>query len=156
MEIHQIPANVQLIKRSKSEWSSFAYKKCQDVYGYDSNALRRFAVIIQLQYDKTVSEEDKEFLEFLMQQEIDMHRSHPYQGAHESMDILAYLLAKFKDVHHIRLFEQAKLSNFDTYYGFDTEYLFSAGIEEAIRYVEENDLYTSSSYFQGMEDEIRT
>ncbi|GED69858.1 hypothetical protein BRE01_35600 [Brevibacillus reuszeri] len=156
MEIHQIPATVQLIKRSKSEWSSFAYKKCQDVYGYDSNALRRFAVIIQLQYDKTVSEEDKEFLEFLMQQEIDMHRSHPYQGAHESMDILAYLLAKFKDVHHIRLFEQAKLSNFDTYYGFDSEYLFSAGIEEAIRYVEENDLYTSSSYFQGMEDEIRT
>ena len=42
-----------------------------------------------------------------MQQEIDMHRNHPFQGAYESMDILAYLLAKFKDVNHIQLFDRA-------------------------------------------------
>ncbi|WP_289139370.1 hypothetical protein [uncultured Brevibacillus sp.] len=156
MEIYEIPEKLQMIKRTKSLWSSFAYKKCKDVYGYDSNGLRRYALIIQLQYDKTVSEEVTEFLEFLMHQEIDMHRNHPYQGAYESMDILAYLLAKFKDVNHIPLFEQAKLCNFDTYYSFDTEYLFSAGIEETIRYVEENDMYRTSSYFQELKDEIRT
>ncbi|WP_103107364.1 hypothetical protein [Brevibacillus reuszeri] len=156
MEIYEIPEKLLLIKRTKSLWSSFAYKKCKDVYGYDSSGLRRYALIIQLQHDKTVSEEDKEFLEFLMHQEIGMHRNHPYQGAYESMDILAYLLAKFKDVNHIPLFEQAKLCNFDTYYSVDTEYLFSAGIEETIRYVEENDLYRTSSYFQELEDEIRT
>ena len=148
MEIYEIPEKLQMIKGTKSLWGSFAYKKCKDVYGYDSNGLRRYALIIQLQNDKTVSEEDKEFLEFLMHQEIGMHRNHPYQGVYESMDILAYLLAKFKDVNHIALFEQAKLCNFDTYYGVDTEYLFSAGIEETIRYVEENDLYRTSSYFQ--------
>ncbi|MFR0657090.1 hypothetical protein SB719_21340, partial [Pantoea sp. SIMBA_079] len=38
-------------------------------------------------------------LEFLMHQEMGMHRNHPYQGADESMDILAYLLAKFRDVN---------------------------------------------------------
>lgn len=156
MEINEIPEKVQMIKRTKYLWGSFTYKKCKDVYGYDSNGLRRYALIIQLQYDKTVSEGDKEFLEFLMHQEIDMHRNHPFQGVHESMDILAYLLAKFKDVNHIHLFDRAKISNFDTYCGFDTEYLFSAGIEETIRYVEENNLYRTRSYFQGMEEEIRT
>lgn len=156
MEIHEISEQLQTIKHSKALWSVFDYKKCKDVYGYDSNGLRRYALIIQLQYDTTLTENDKPLLRYLMKNEIDMHKYHPYQGHYESMDIVAYLLAKFRDVNHIQLFEQAKLCNFDTYYGFDTEYLFSAGIEETIKYVEQNDLYRISSYFQEIQDEIET
>ncbi|AWX58450.1 MULTISPECIES: hypothetical protein [Brevibacillus] len=156
MEIHQIPEQLPLIKHSKDLWGSFAYSKCKDAYGYDKNGLKRYALIVQLQYDQTVTEADKEFLHYLMRQEIEMHKSHPYQGLHESMDIVAFLLAKCKDVNHIPLFEQAKLSNFDTYYGFDTEYIISAGIEEAITYIEENALYRISSFFQDKKEELET
>ncbi|GAB1532286.1 MULTISPECIES: hypothetical protein [Brevibacillus] len=156
MEIHQIPEQLPLIKHSKDLWGSFAYSKCKDAYGYDKNGLKRYALIVQLQYDQTVTEADKELLYYLMSQEIEMHKFHPYQGLHESMDIVAYLLAKYKDVTHIPLFEQAKLSNFDTYYGFDTEYIISAGIEEAITYIQENDLYRISSFFQNKKEELAT
>ncbi|RAT98506.1 hypothetical protein [Brevibacillus sp. Leaf182] len=156
MEIHQIPEQLPLIKHSKDLWGSFAYSKSKDAYGYDKNGLKRYALIVQLQYDQTVTDADKEFLHYLMRQEIEMHKSHPYQGLHESMDIVAFLLAKCKDVNHIPLFEQAKLSNFDTYYGFDTEYIISAGIEEAITYIEENALYRISSFFQDKKEELET
>ncbi|TKI58696.1 hypothetical protein E8L90_26695 [Brevibacillus antibioticus] len=156
MEIHQIPEQLSLIKHSKDLWDSFAYSKCKDAYGYDKNGLKRYALIVQLQYDQTVTEADKELLYYLMSQEIELHKSHPYQGLHESMDIVAYLLAKCKDVNHIPLFVQAKLSNFDTYYGFDTEYIISAGIEEAITYIEENGLYRISSFFQDKKEELET
>ncbi|MFF0828654.1 hypothetical protein ACFYU8_17260 [Brevibacillus sp. NPDC003359] len=48
------------------------------------------------------------------------------------------------------------MSNFDTYYGFDTEYIISAGIEEAIKYIKENDLYRISPFFQEKKEELET
>lgn len=101
----------------------------------DPHAMLRYALLLVLQYD--LRTEDRALVEYLFEQETLRHRREPFQGLYPALRLAGYLLATFRSVEHVWLFAQAKLANFDTYAGFDREYLVSAGIEQTLVYVQE-------------------
>jgi hypothetical protein len=105
----------------------------------DLHAVRRYALLLALQYD--LRTEDRALVRYLFEQETLRHRREPFQGLYPELRLAGYLLATFRAVEHLWLFTEAKLANFDTYMGFDLEYLVSAGIEQTLAYVRAADTH---------------
>lgn len=114
--------------------------------------MKRYALAIALQYDNRP--EDKELIKFLMENEVESRINDPYQGVGDSLNLISYLLAKFKDVENVWLFEKAKSANFDTSLGYDCEFIFSAGVEVTCNYLEENGL-NEDNYLYQFKDKLR-
>lgn len=125
---------IQEIRAKPDRWEPFAYAVAQGEDGleYDQNALSRYALIIALQY--CWREEDEALLRFIVEQEIVMHQTAPFQGLDESLRLSTYLLAKCRNPKNALMFSQAKEANFDTYCGLDRECIYSAGIEPTLQY----------------------
>lgn len=110
----------------------FAYEEAFDGEGdsYDQNRVKRFQLIIAIQYDR--DEHDEALLEELFKQEIRMHEEAPFQGLYPSISLCAHLLAQFRNPSHVWLFTNAKLANFDTFLGFDYQYVVPLGLRKHI------------------------
>lgn len=136
------------VRAGQIDRDAFAYQEAFDEEGhsYDVNRLRRFRLLLALQYDR--SERDESLLQVLIKQEIMMHRRAPFQGLYPSLSLCAHLLDRFQNPGNVWLFTQAKLSNFDTHCGFDLHYLVSAGIEETYRYVAEAEHECKSTFYE--------
>lgn len=136
MKIEEIKNHLDQIKSSRKSWKAFSYEKDDD--GEDANYLKRYALAIELQYCYTP--DDKELIKFLLEQEVLNRRNAPFQGLSISLTLLSYLLATYREPEHVWLFEQAKYANFDTYCGYDSEFIFSAGIEATCDYLENHEI----------------
>lgn len=99
----------------------------------DPNAERRYAILLALQYD--LRPEDVSLVRHLVEQEALRHEREPFQGLYSALRLAGYLLASYRMVEHVWVFAQAKRANFDTFLGFDLEYLVSAGIEPTLAHV---------------------
>ncbi|KNY26906.1 hypothetical protein [Pseudobacteroides cellulosolvens] len=145
MEIKDIQKNLDKIRGSKDMWKEFEYSDP------DINYMKRYALAIALQYDNR--QEDKELIKFLMENEVESRINDPYQGVGDSLNLISYLLAKFKEVENVWLFDKAKSANFDTALGYNSEFIFSAGVEVTCDYLEKKGL-TEENYLYEYRDEL--
>lgn len=152
MELKDIREKLNEIKQDEALWNEFAYRKNDAGYGCDQNGLKRYALIIELQYDPGAPEA---LVRYLMEHETAMHRNSPYKGIHMSLKIISYLLAKFRNVENIWLFDRAKTANFDTYTGLEAEHLYCAGVAKTAAYIDVDTLDARSSFYR-IRNSLRT
>lgn len=110
---------------STQAWQSVAYleQPRDDGYGvFDGNAKARYWVLSELQFDFQTN--DEALIRFLCEQEICAIEQDSFQGFGEALSLVCYLLARFKNKDDIALFYRAKKANFDTYCGFDSQFIF--------------------------------
>lgn len=153
MEIKDIKNQLDHIKKLREIWDEFAYAFTEDNDFEDANYMKRYALVIELQY--SCNSNDKELIKFLMEHEVESRMNDPYQGIGESLNILSYLLAKFREPENVWLFEKAKCANFDTYCGYDSEFIFSAGVEATCNYLENQSITEDHAYFFKNKDNLR-
>jgi tetratricopeptide (TPR) repeat protein len=129
---------LEKIRKNKKSWSGMACKEARsdDRRKYDENEKARYSLLIELQYD--FQESDRELIRFLFEQEVISREKGSSVGIGNSLWLGAFLLAKFKDPGDISLFFRANNSNFDTYCGFDIEFLFWLLGEEMDSYLAKN------------------
>lgn len=146
MEIADIKNNIDAIKKSRELWYEFQYSE-------PDNYAKRHALAIELQYNDISN--DMELIRFLMENEVKSRENDPYQGIGDSLILISYLLSKFKNPENVWLFEKAKCANFDTYCGYDSEFMFSAGVEATCKYLESCQLTESNKYLYERKDNLR-
>ncbi|MBB6048903.1 hypothetical protein [Armatimonas rosea] len=150
-------------RRDTTAWAPLAYAPATDDQGewYDANQKARVALLYCLQFDRQPS--DEALVRFLFTQETQSRLSDPFQGLTASLKQAAYLLATYQRLHDLPLFCEAKCANFDTYCGFDSEYLcrfgeegaqfFQAhGTEEMQELLEERDVFSQEHLANWWED----
>lgn len=153
MEIKDIKNYLDHIRKSREMWNEFAYVYTEDNDFEDANHMKRYALAIELQY--SCNSNDKELVKFLMEHEVESRMNDPYQGIGSSLIILSYLLAKFREPENVWLFEKAKCANFDTYCGYDSEFIFSAGVEATCNYLENQKITEDHAYLFKNKDNLR-
>ncbi len=131
----------QRLARLRSDLDAWPEVACADTtndegYWTDAHAATRYGVLLALQYD--LRPKDQDLVRFLFQQEALRHRREPFEGLFPALQLAGFLLANYGQVEHVWDFAQAKLANFDTYCGFDLQYLVSAGIGETLAFVRAN------------------
>ena len=92
----------------------------------DLNDLRRAKVIFGIHYSGV--DPNSETLRFLLEQETLRAENDPFQGIGESLETVAWLLSLHRAPQDIPLFFRAKKANVDTHCGFDSEHIFSSGL----------------------------
>lgn len=147
MELNEIRDNLNNIREDKELWSEFKYSSVD-------NYSKRYALAIELQYDLLPN--DKELIKFLMENEIESRANDPFQGIGEALNLLSYLLASFRDPKNVWLFEKAKCANFDTFCGYDSEFIFSAGVEATCHYLDKHKITEDNHYLFERKDSLRT
>ena len=95
----------------------------------DKNADFRYAVSQEL--NRTLSEEDRHFAQYLLEQEI-AHHLGLSGGVYESIKLCAYLLFRLGHVEDSLAIWRAKAINFDTHCGVDVQLLVGAGVQETL------------------------
>lgn len=148
MEAKEIMRNIEAFRNSKALWKEFEYVDS------DANYWKRYAAAVALQYDWR--EEDYDFIRYLMENEVESRTHDAFQGYGDSLLLLSYLLAKFRKLENVWIFEKAKSANFDTYCGYFDEFIFSVGVEQTCTYIEEVGLTESNSYLYERKDKLRT
>ena len=123
------------VRKRKLPIDDFLYKEGKDLegYSYDINAIKRYQLLIAMQYNR--KQPDEVLLKKFIKSELKMHRNAPFQGLSPSMRLNAYLLSKFNKPKYALTFLKIKQANFDTHCGFDLQYLLSAGIEQTYKYI---------------------
>jgi hypothetical protein len=115
----------------RSEFSSnehLAFAPIQDGEGWrDAHSRQRFRVLSALQYDRR--DDDYELLHFILEQEVLRAENDPFQGIGTALQLVAWLVCRFRKPVDFPLMLRAKVANFDTHLGFDAEHLFFCGIE---------------------------
>jgi hypothetical protein len=85
----------------------------------DRHERGRLQLAWALQYD--ARPEDGELLRHALEQEIAWREVSPFQGVGETLEILAWLVARERRVADVWLLARAKQANFDTSCGFDRD-----------------------------------
>lgn len=121
----------------------------EDEDGYDPHADLRASVLTELH--KTLSLKDRALIRFLLEQEI-VCRQNETETDSDSIHLCGFLLFLLGQPEDIELLWQAKKATFDTWCGFDIQFLVGAGVaptlaalqsiekewaEEARTYIEE-------------------
>jgi len=148
LKAKEIMRNIEAFRNSKALWKEIEYEDS------DANYWKRYAAAIALQYDWR--EEDYDFIRYLMENEVESRTHDAFQGYGDSLLLLSYLLAKFRKLENVWIFEKAKSANFDTYCGYFDEFIFSVGVEQTCTYIEEVGLTESNSYLYERKDKLRT
>ncbi|PZS08818.1 MAG: hypothetical protein DLM55_07540 [Acidimicrobiales bacterium] len=104
-----------------------------DGYTFDQNMVRRASVLWALQYDRRP--EDLPLLRWLVQQEAICSREAPFQGLTEESKLAGFLLVEHRHVEDVWLHWELKRANFDTFCGYDLEYLLASGVSSTIEFV---------------------
>ena len=127
------------MRASADAWQELRCEPVKDAEGrrHDPNAVRRALVLWGLQYDRRP--DDLPLLRWLAGQEATYRRTVVGAGLSEETELAGFLLAEHRQVADVWLHWQIKLANFDTWGCYDRGYLFAAGVQETIRYVQESD-----------------
>lgn len=130
---------LDLYRDDKTRWHELtnlpSKAESQHNYIYDENEKLRYALLLELQYD--LRSEDRDLIRYLLEQEIIARSNFSIGGGEDGLLLSAYLLAKFKDPNDIKLFYDAKHSNFDASCTIDTEFLFYALKDKTRAYVQQ-------------------
>ncbi|MET9633504.1 hypothetical protein ABZX92_39205 [Lentzea sp. NPDC006480] len=127
------------MRESTAAWRELRYKcaKDSDDLDYDVNEVHRAMVLWALQYDRRP--EDLPLLRFLAEQEALCRRNAPFQGLGEQAELAGFLLAEHRQAEDVWRQYAIKRANFDTWCGYDREYVFAAGVEATIERVRASD-----------------
>lgn len=148
MEICDIRENIETIKKQRHLWHEFEYSE-------PDHDMKRYALAIALQYDQNC-QDNYELIKFLMENEVKSRENDPFQGIGDALILLSFLLSKFKDPENVWIYERAKCANFDTYCGYETEFLFSAGVDVTCNYLETSQVTEENQFWYERQGEIRT
>jgi hypothetical protein len=97
----------------------------------DGPAVFRAAVLEALQ--KTLSMGDRFLLRFLLEQEMACYRNHCETP--DSLYLCGFLLFLLGQLEDVELLWQAKTTTFDTWCGFDIQFLVGAGVSSTLAYL---------------------
>jgi hypothetical protein len=127
------------MRESATAWQELEYKRAKgsDDLDYDVNEVHRAMVLWALQYDRR--EEDLPLLRFLAEQEALCRRNAPFQGLGEQAELAGFLLARHRQVEDVWRQFAIKRANFDTWCGYDREYVFAAGVHLTLDLVRASD-----------------
>lgn len=125
-------------RKDKTRWKELELRPTQNEErgDFDSNEKNRLKAVLHLQYDRRA--EDEYLIRFIFEQEVLARRNDSFQGIGTTLELGAFLLARFKSPEDIPLFIKAKMANFDTHCGFSVNYAFVALREGTQKYVKEN------------------
>ncbi|MEM7513844.1 MAG: hypothetical protein AAF388_23150, partial [Bacteroidota bacterium] len=112
----------------------FLYKEEKDGKGYsiDKNSIKRFQLLIALQFDR--KSDDEVILVELFKAEIERHKKSTSQGLHPALRLNAFLVSQYLNPEYAILHLEAKRASFDTHGGLDYQFLVSAGISETYQF----------------------
>jgi tetratricopeptide (TPR) repeat protein len=127
------------MRESATAWQELEYKHAtgSDDLAYDVNEVHRAMVLWALQYDRRP--EDLPLLRFLVEQEALCRRHAPFQGLGEQAELAGFLLAEHRQVEDVWRQYAIKRANFDTWCGYDREYVFVAGVRATLDVVRASD-----------------
>src|SRR5882762_5775666 len=100
----------------------------------DEHAAFRYSVLKEL--NLTLTDQDRPFIHYLLEQEILYHRAVP-GGVDESIKLCAYLLFRLGHVEDSLIIWRAKTTNFDTHCGVDAQLLVAAGVENTLTWLKQ-------------------
>ncbi|MEU8087077.1 hypothetical protein AB0B57_26110 [Micromonospora sp. NPDC049101] len=125
-------------RSSSAGWHELRYARGTDADGQscDENAGRRASVLWALQYDRRAG--DLPLVRWLVGQEAQCRREAPFQGLTDETELAGYLLAEYRQVEDVWLHWEIKRANFDTWCGYDAEYLFAAGVSATVAFVRDS------------------
>lgn len=125
--------------RQGSAWPELGYEAGTgtDGYAYDQNAVRRAKVLWALQYDH--GPEDLPLVRWIAEQEARCRHEAPFQGMTEETELAGFLLAEHGQLPDVWLHWQIKRANFDTWCGYDLQYLVAAGVQDTLDFVRASD-----------------
>lgn len=103
------------------------------------NQIERNKVLIALYNDIKTS--DYDIVNFIFIEEKELRQSNKTIDNYdvEVLYLTAYLLTKFNKTDDIWKFLDSKETDFDSSIGFDTEYLFSFGVDNVLEYLKQSD-----------------
>ncbi|WPV64245.1 hypothetical protein [Chitinophaga sp. LS1] len=121
----------------------------------DVNSFRRYQILLAMQYSNRLATDEPILLE-LFKAEIEARKNFG-GGVGESLNLCSYLLSTYRQPAYAELFYQAKFADFDTYCGYDSEYIISAGIRETYEYVKKVQPAFSNDFYEwfGTESECK-
>lgn len=119
-------ALLERYRNDKNVWHELGFQqvKNEERGNYDANEKLRYNVLIELQYDRKT--DDEALIRYLMQEEVKAREKDSFQGIGEALMLGSYLLACFKRSEDIALFWRAKCANFDTFCGYDRQFVLLA------------------------------
>ncbi len=125
--------------RARAEWPELGYEEGKDAEGltYDRNAVRRAKVLWALQYDH--GPEDLPLVRWIAEQEARCRHEAPFQGMTEETELAGFLLAEHGELQDVWRHWQIKRANFDTWCGYDLQYLVAAGVRATVDFVRASD-----------------
>lgn len=125
--------------RERAAWPELGYEEGTDAEGraYDRNGVRRAKVLWALQYDHGPA--DLALVRWIAEQEAWCRREAPFQGMTEETELAGFLLAEHREVEDVWLHWRIKRANFDTWCGYDSQYLFAAGVQATVEFVRASD-----------------
>src|SRR5690606_38134715 len=122
------------VRASREAWALFRPVVVDGPRGaHDERALDRMQLAWALQYDARPS--DEELVRHVLEAEVEWRERDPWQGVGETLEIVAWLVARQRRVEDVWMLARAKAANFDTACGFDREHLLAAGVTRPLRYV---------------------
>ena len=119
----------------------------------DANAAFRDEVLREL--NRTLSDDDRHFIHYLLEQEIIYHRDLP-GGVCESIKFGAYLLFRLGHVEDSLRIWRAKSTNFDTSCGIDVQMLVGAGVDETLAWLRQENSKDAQNAVSWIEDCVET
>ncbi|WP_343673142.1 hypothetical protein [Chitinophaga sp.] len=124
------------LRSNQIDLREFLYLEGKDASGNvcDVNAIRRYRLLVALQYSSRLAT-DEAILAAFLKSEIRISENAVCGSAGESLHLCSYLLSTYRQPAYAELFYQAKFADFDTYCGYDREFILSAGIKETYQYM---------------------
>ncbi|MEJ2852660.1 MULTISPECIES: hypothetical protein [unclassified Saccharothrix] len=103
----------------------------------DGDIENRPLVLWGLQYD--LRPEDHDLVRTLAAAEAQDRADDDFQGHTDDTELTGFLLASYREVSDVWLHWDIKRANFDTWSGYDVEYLLAAGVAETLEFVRASD-----------------
>lgn len=104
----------------------------EDKGSYDPHAEARTLILNEVQ--KTLSLKDRALIRFLLEQEIAC-RQNEVETGDDSIHHCGFLLFQLGQLEDIELLWWAKRASFDTWCGFDIQFLVGAGVSSVLMYL---------------------
>lgn len=124
---------LNIVRGDLSKLSSYSIAHAED---NNYNQRKRLKLLIALYNHSTPS--DYQIARFLFEEEKTLRQSSRLEIEDGDVDILylaAYILSTYKKLENIGLFIETKLTDFDSEIGFDSEFLFTPGIQTVLNYI---------------------
>lgn len=130
--ISQTISQLPVLRSDPRQWGRCAYAQfVHPEFGkQDANSLERYRVLIALQYDH--QPDDESLVRYLFDQEVIARSTDDFQGFGEALRLASYLLSRWRRGSDLWRFAAAKVANFDTYCGYDAQFLCAAGRDAAL------------------------